>query len=59
MQNIITIVCLAGLIVFGFLWTKASSKVWYLNSDNEEVSPKAIIGFLWMTCLATLLLQLI
>lgn len=58
MPDTITLASLAGLIIFGFLWTKASSKIWYYDSDNDPVSPKAVIGLLWMVCLFILLMRL-
>ena len=57
MFDVITAACIAGLIVFGYLWTKASPRVWYHDSDNEPVSMKAVVGFLWLVCLATLIYQ--
>ncbi len=57
MFDIITAGCIAGLIIFGYLWKKASPKVWYYDSDNEPVSMKAVIGLLWMVCFVTLIYQ--
>lgn len=57
MPDTVTIAALAGLAVFGFLWSRASSEAWYYDSDNDPVSPRAVFGLLWMVCLFILILQ--
>jgi hypothetical protein len=57
MFDYITVACFVGLLALGVLWKKASAKVWYMDSDNAPVSLKAIVGFLWMICLVTLIYQ--
>ena len=58
MPDTVTFAALAGLAVFGLLWSRASSKVWYYDSDNDPVSLKSIFGLLWLVCLFVLLMQL-
>lgn len=57
MFDYITACCLFGLVIFGYLWGKASPKVWYMDSDNDPVSLKTIIGLIWLVCLVTLVYQ--
>lgn len=49
---------LIGLDVPGLLWSSASAKVLYMDSDNEPVSLKSIVAFLWLICLLVLICQL-
>ena len=57
MFDYITLASLIGLVVFGVLWSKASPRVWYYDSDNDPVSLKSVFGLLWLVCLATLIYQ--
>jgi len=54
MLDYVTVGCLAGLVIFGYLWKKASPKTLYMDSDNVPVSWKSICGFLWIICLVIL-----
>ena len=55
MLDLVTLSCLAGLLVFGWLWGKASAKTLYMDSDNDPVSWKSICGLLWIMCLVILI----
>lgn len=57
MFDYITLCCIVGLVVSGTLWRVASSRVWYIDSDNDQVSFKSIFGWIWMVCLVTLIYQ--
>ena len=50
----VTVGSLIGLLVFGFLWRRASSSTLYIDSDNDPVSWKSIFGWLWILCLVIL-----
>ena len=54
MFDYVTLACLAGLVVFGLLWKKASPKTLYMDTDNDPVSWKSIFGYLWIISLAIL-----
>ncbi|MCH8846246.1 MAG: hypothetical protein IIC11_05845 [Proteobacteria bacterium] len=53
-----TVGSLIRLVVPGLLWNSASAKVLYMDSDNEPVSLKSIVAFLWLICLLVLICQL-
>lgn len=57
MFDYVTLFSLIGLVIFGLLWSKASSRVWYYDSDNDPVSLKSVFGLFWMVCLVTLIYQ--
>ena len=51
----VTLGCLIGLVVFGYLWRKSSPETLYHDSDGDPVSWKSIFGLLWIMCLVILI----
>lgn len=56
-MDTITLGSLIGLLVFGYLYHKASGKVWYMDADDDPVSFKSIFALLWWVCLVVLLMK--
>jgi len=58
MLDRVTIFALIGLAVFSWIWKRASSRTWYIDSDGDPVSARAIVGLAWMVCLLVLVMRL-
>lgn len=59
MFNYITAICLIGLVILGWLWKKVPAKELYRDLDNDPVSFRSIIAFLWALCLFILIQQIL
>ena len=58
MTDYITIGSMIGLVIFGVLWKYASDKVWYYDADNDPVSLRTVVAYIWLVCLVVLLMKL-
>jgi hypothetical protein len=50
----ITIACIVGCVVFGFLYTRAPNRVWYIDQEGDGVSARSVCGYLTLIFLVVL-----
>lgn len=54
-----TIVCIVGFVVFGFLYRRATNRVWYLDQEGDGVSARSICGYLALISLVVLVAKVV
>ncbi|MCP4573707.1 MAG: hypothetical protein GY838_15215 [bacterium] len=47
--------CVAGIVVFGSLYRRASTRIWYRDWDGDGVSARSVCGGLSLIFLVVLL----
>lgn len=56
--DIITLICLAGLVVSARVCPRLSRRVWYRDEEGDGVSARSVCWFLGALCLVVLVLKL-
>ncbi len=55
----ITIICIVGCLVFGFLFGRAPNSVWYIDQEGDGVSARSVCGYLALICLTILIAKVV
>jgi hypothetical protein len=57
--GLITVICIVGCLVFGFLYRRAPNHVWYLDQEGDGVSARSVCGYMTLICLVVLVAKLV